>query len=144
MTYISLFTVSFLVATIIPFGSEIYLLSLIITNEYNSFLLLLAASTGNILGSVFNWFCGYYSNYLIQKKWFPISNKKLEKGSYLFGKYGKWSLLLSWVPLIGDPITFVAGTLKYSFTNFLFFVSISKISRYLVVYLFSKGVINIF
>jgi len=96
------------------------------------------------LGSVFNWICGYYSGYVIKKKWFPISEKKINKASLFFAKYGKWSLLLGWVPFIGDPITFVAGTLRYSFLSFLFFVSIGKIGRYLVVYLLSISLINIF
>lgn len=144
MIYLSLFTLSFLVATIIPFGSEAYLAKLIIENNYNPFLLLIFASAGNILGSVVTWIFGYYSNYFINKKWFPISQKKLNKGSIFFAKYGKWSLLLGWVPFIGDPITFVAGTLKYSFLPFLLLVSIGKIGRYLVIYLLSVSVINIF
>ena len=55
MIYLSLFTVSFLVATIIPFGSEMYFAALLAMGNYNSLLLLIAASIGNILGSVFNW-----------------------------------------------------------------------------------------
>ena len=144
MIYFSLFTLSFFVATIIPFGSEAYLVSLIVQNKYNVILLLFAASLGNILGSIFNWICGYYSRYFIKKKWFPINEKKINKASSLFTKYGKWSLLLGWVPFIGDPITFVAGTLRYSFLPFVFLVSIGKIARYLVVYLLSIGIINIF
>ena len=144
MIYLSLFALSFFVATIIPFASEAYLISLIILNKHNILLLLISASLGNILGSVFNWICGYYSNYFIKKKWLPIKQKKIDKASFFFKKYGKWSLLLGWVPFIGDPITFVAGTLKYPFFPFLFLVSIGKIGRYLVVYLLIFSSINIF
>ena len=144
MIYLSLFTLSFLVATIVPFGSEAYLASLIILNKYNVLLLLISASLGNVLGSVFNWICGYYATYFIQKKWFPINQKQIDKASFYFSKYGKWSLLLGWVPFIGDPITFVAGTLRYSFLPFLLLVSIGKIGRYIVVYFLTIGVINIF
>ena len=133
-----------MVATIIPFGSEAYLASLIILGKYSIPLLLISASLGNILGSVLNWICGYYSNYFIKKKWFPVSQKKIDKASLFFERYGKWSLLLGWVPFIGDPITFVAGTFKYPFLIFLIFVSIGKIGRYLIVYLLSIGAINIF
>jgi len=112
-----------------------YLTSLIVLKKYNIWLLLLFASLGNILGSVFNWICGYYASYFVKKKWFPISKKKIDKASLFFSKYGKWSLLLSWVPFIGDPITFVAGTLRYSFLLFLLLVSIGKIGRYLILYL---------
>ena len=144
MIYLSLFTLSFFVATIIPFGSEAFLASLIILNKYNLILLLFSASLGNILGSAFNWVCGYYSAYFIKKNLFPIKQKKIDKASLFFSKYGKWSLLLSWVPFIGDPVTFVAGTLKYSFFPFLLLVSIGKIGRYIAVYLIVISSINIF
>ena len=107
-------------------------------------LLIFSASLGNILGSVFNWICGYYSGYFIKKKWFPIKQKKIDKASLFFSKYGKWSLLLGWVPFLGDPITFIAGTLRYSFLNFLLLVSIGKISRYIVVYFLAISAMNIF
>ena len=144
MIYLSLFTVSFLVATIIPFGSEMYFATLLAMGNYNSLLLLIAASIGNILGSVFNWICGYYAAYFLKKKWFPIKQKQIDKASIFFTKYGKWSLLLGWVPFIGDPITFVAGTFRYSFLPFLILVSIGKVGRYLVVYFSTLWAINIF
>lgn len=144
MIYLSLFALSFFVATIIPFASEAYLVSLIILNKYNISLLLISASLGNVLGSFFNWICGYYSNYFIKKRWFPIKQKQIDKASFFFSKYGKWSLLLGWVPFIGDPITFVAGTFKYPLFPFLLLVSIGKVGRYLVLYLLTIGVINIF
>ena len=144
MIYLSLFVVSFMVATIIPFGSEIYFVTLLSIHKNNSLLLLIAASAGNILGSVFNWICGYYATYFIQKKWFPINQNQINKATNFFLKYGKWSLLLAWVPFIGDPLTFVAGTLRYSFLPFLLLVSTGKIVRYLVIYFSALWTINIF
>ena len=144
MIYLSLLTVSFMVATIVPFGSEVYFATLLSLGKYNNFLLLVSASVGNVLGSVFNWVCGYYINYFIKKSWFPIKQDKIKKGTELFNKYGKWSLLLSWVPFIGDPITFVAGTLRFSFIPFIILVSIGKIGRYLVIYVSILWAIKIF
>ena len=144
MIYLSLLTVSFMVATIIPFGSELYFVTLLSLGKYNGFLLLVSASIGNVLGSVFNWVCGYYVNYFIKKPWFPIKQNKIQKGTEIFNKYGKWSLLLSWVPFIGDPITFVAGTLRYSFIPFVILVSIGKVGRYLVIYFSILWAFNIF
>ena len=144
MIYFSLFVVSFLVATIVPFGSEIYFATLLAVDNYNSLLLLIAASTGNIVGSVFNWICGYYVAYFIKKKWFPINQNQIDKASNFFWKYGKWSLLFAWVPIIGDPLTFVAGTLRYSFMPFLILVSIGKTARYLAIYFSVLWTINIF
>ncbi len=134
MIYISLFVVSFLVATIIPFGSEMYFAALLALGHYHSLLLVIAASIGNILGSVFNWICGYYAAYFIQKKWFPINQNQIDKATKFFSKYGKWSLLFAWVPFIGDPLTFVAGTLRYSIIPFVVLVSIGKVGRYIVIY----------
>ena len=144
MIYISLFTVAFMVATIVPFGSEAYFVTLLSMDKYNDLLLIIAASLGNVLGSVFNWVCGYYVNYLIKKPWFPLNNNMIDRGDNMFKKYGKWSLLLSWVPFIGDPITFVAGTLRYSLLPFIILVSIGKVGRYLLIYISLNWVINFF
>ena len=133
-----------MVATIVPFGSEIYFATLISFNKYNNLLLLIFASAGNILGSVFNWICGYYVNILLKKKWFPIKKDKIDKGSEIFNKYGKWSLLFSWLPLVGDPITFVAGTLRFPLIPFLILVSIGKVGRYLLIYISIIWTIKIF
>ena len=133
-----------MVATIVPFGSEVYFITLLSLGNYNNLLLLIAASIGNVLGSVFNWICGYYVNYFIKTPWFPIKKDKIAKGTEIFNKYGKWSLLLSWVPFIGDPITFVAGTLRFSLVPFLILVSIGKVGRYLVIYFSIIWAIKIF
>ena len=80
MIYISLFTIAFMVATIVPFGSEAYFVTLLSMHKYNDLLLIIAASLGNVLGSVFNWVCGYYVNYFIKKPWFPLNNNMIEIG----------------------------------------------------------------
>ena len=133
-----------MVATIVPFGSEMYFATLLSFGKYNNLLLLISASVGNVLGSVFNYFCGYFINFFIKKSWFPIKKNMLDKATRIFHKYGKWSLLLSWVPFIGDPITFVAGTLRFPMMSFLIFVSIGKVGRYLVIYLSVIWAIKIF
>ena len=133
-----------MVATIIPFGSEAYFITLLSLEKYNHFILFVVASVGNVLGSLFNWICGFYINFLIKKSWFPINNKIIDRGNKLFTKYGKWSLLISWFPLIGDPITFAAGTLRYPIIPFLVLVSIGKVGRYLIIYLSIIWAFNIF
>ena len=124
-----------MVATIVPFGSEAYFITLLSLEKYNHFILFVVASVGNVLGSLFNWICGFYINFFIKKSWFPINNKIIDRGNKLFTKYGKWSLLISWFPLVGDPITFAAGTLRYPIIPFLVLVSIGKVGRYLIIYL---------
>ena len=131
--YISLFTISFLAATILPLSSELMLASMLSSENYNRILLIVFSSLGNILGSVFNWVLGFYFIKLQNKKWFPFNEKQISKSSLWFEKYGKWSLLFAWVPIIGDPLTFVAGTMKTKFFIFLILVGIGKISRYLFI-----------
>ena len=136
MIYSSLFIFCLSLGTFFPFASETYLSALLLSNNYNQFLLLFFASAGNILGSLISWICGYFVNFLIKKPWFPVNKYLLQKATDIFKKYGKWSLLFSWVPIIGDPIAFAAGTVKYNVTFFLIFVSIGKIARYLIIYLY--------
>ena len=134
--YLSLFAISFLAATILPFSSELTLAGLIATSNYDNLLLLIAASFGNVLGSIVNWVLGFYSRNLTTKKWFPFKDKQIEKSSQWFSKVGKWSLLFAWVPVIGDPLTLAAGLLRVKFIEFLILVSIGKVSRYFLIYYF--------
>ena len=134
MIYLSLFAISFLAATILPFSSELTLAGLIATSNYDNLLLLIVASLGNILGSVVNWVLGLYSRNLTTKKWFPFKDKQIENSSKWFSKFGKWSLLFAWVPIIGDPLTLVAGLLRVRFLDFIILVTIGKVSRYLVIF----------
>ena len=136
MIYLSLFVISFLAATILPLSSELTLAGLIATYNYNNLLLLIAASLGNILGSIVNWILGFYSRNLISKKWFPFKDEQIKRSSNWFNKFGKWSLLFAWVPIIGDPLTLAAGLLRVKFTEFLILVSIGKVFRYFLIYYF--------
>ena len=132
--YISLFFISFLAATILPFSSEVTLATLIASSNYNNLSLLIFASLGNILGSVVNWVLGFYSRNLATKRWFPFKDKQIKKSSSWFNRFGKWSLLFAWVPIIGDPLTLVGGLLRVKFIEFLILVTIGKVSRYIVIF----------
>jgi membrane protein YqaA with SNARE-associated domain len=132
--YLSLFAISFLAATILPFSSELTLAGLIATSDYDNLLLLIVASFGNVLGSVVNWALGSYSRNLTIKKWFPFKETQIERSSKWFRKFGKWSLLFAWVPVLGDPLTLVAGILRVKFIDFIILVAIGKVSRYLIVF----------
>ena len=134
MIYLSLFAISFLAATILPFSSELSLATLIATSDYDNLLLLTVASFGNILGSLVNWALGSYSRNLTTKKWFPFKETQIERSSKWFRKFGKWSLLFAWVPVVGDPLTLVAGILRVKFIDFIILVAIGKVSRYLIVF----------
>lgn len=129
MVYFILFSTAFISATLFPLGSEA-LLIYDISQGHNIYLLLFFATLGNSLGSVVNYFLGLKGEeYLINKK--LLNEKYIIKAKTYFDKYGAWSILLSWLPIIGDSITFVAGVLKYDFKNFLILVVVAKFSRYL-------------
>jgi membrane protein YqaA with SNARE-associated domain len=132
--YLSLFIISFLAAIILPFSSELTLAGLIASSNYDNLLLLIVASFGNVLGSIVNWALGFYSRNLTTKKWFPFKETQIEKSSIWFRKFGKWSLLFAWVPIVGDPLTLVAGMLRVKFVDFIILVAIGKVSRYFVVF----------
>mgnify|MGYP002178746076 CR=1 FL=1 len=134
ISYISLFLISFLAATILPLSSELTLASLLNTDNYKSLILIGAASLRNILGSIFNWLLGVYLLKCINKKWFPFKDKQIEKSSKWFNKFGRWSLLFAWVPIIGDPLTLAAGLFRVKFIEFLILVTIGKVSRYLAIF----------
>lgn len=132
-SYIGLFLSAFLAATVVPFSSEVVLGTMHVSGEFHTWWLLAAASTGNTLGSAVNWCLGRYCLRWQDRRWFPISRDKLAEASRRFNRYGTWSLLLAWVPLIGDPLTFAAGVLRVPFPIFLVLVAISKTGRYLVI-----------
>ena len=131
ISYFQLFIISFLAATILPLSSELVLSTMLLTDSFDKYLLLVVASFGNILGSSVNWYLGKKILIFKDKKWFPANERQIAKGEIYFKKYGIWSLLLAWVPIIGDPLTILAGILRVKFFTFLLLVSISKISRYI-------------
>jgi len=111
--------------------SEAVLVGLLLA-DYSPGLLITVASIGNVLGSVINWLLGRGIERFRDRPWFPASGAKLERAQRWYRRYGKWSLLLSWAPIIGDPLTVVAGVLREPFPMFLLLVTIAKIGRYLV------------
>lgn len=133
--YFLLFASAFGAATLLPLQSEAVLLSLFVEGSQPVFWLIVVVSLGNILGSCVNWYLGLKIEQYKNKKWFPISETKMLQAQKIYKKYGFWSLLLSWVPIIGDPITLIAGLLKENFVRFLLVVSIAKIGRYFFIYL---------
>ena len=131
ISYFQLLIISFLAATILPLSSELVLSTMLLTDSFDKYLLLVVASFGNIFGSSVNWYLGKKILIFKDKKWFPVNEKQIAKSEMYFKKYGIWSLLLAWVPIIGDPLTVIAGILRVNFLTFLLLVSISKTSRYI-------------
>lgn len=131
--YLSLFISAFAAATILPAQSEA-LLAYQVSIQPDAVVQLIAVATlGNVLGATFNWCLGRLTENLRAKKWFPVNEKQLQKAERFYGRYGRYSLLLSWVPIIGDPITIVASILREPLLSFVLLVTIAKCARYVFV-----------
>ncbi len=136
--YLGLFTAAFLAATILPFSSEI-VLSALILGGLDPVLLVAVATCGNVLGSVTNYGLGYGGGELFKRKFSTASENEVNASLARFEKYGTASLLLAWVPVIGDPLTVAAGVLRINFFIFLFLVTVGKLARYVVISMMVQG-----
>jgi len=130
LPFLSIFVASFISATIFPLGSEALLLYLAY-EKYSIYWLLFSATIGNTLGSCVNYYLGVRGDVFIRQKGL-IKAHSLDKAKRLFARFGFWSLWLSWVPVIGDPITLFAGMAKYPLLRFVLVVLCAKFLRYLV------------
>ncbi|ACE83709.1 YqaA family protein [Cellvibrio japonicus] len=140
MVYLSLFLTAFIAATLFPLSSEALLLALL-HQEHNPVLLWLVATTGNSLGSCVNWFLGRQCLHWQDRQWFPVSRFQLEKAQRHFQRYGIYSLLFAWLPIVGDPLTLFAGVMKVNFWKFLLLVIIGKALRYALIIGFAVAVL---
>lgn len=131
-SYFGLFSSALLAATLLPAQSELVLAGLLYAGKQPAWALIAVASTGNVLGSAINWLLGRYLEHFQNRRWFPIKPAALDKAAGWYHRYGRWSLLLSWVPIIGDPLTLAAGVLREPFFSFLAIVTVAKLARYLV------------
>ena len=125
-----LFGSAFLSATLLPGSSEAALIGLLASGTGQPALLVTAASLGNIAGAVVNWGMGRYFLLFRNRAWFPVKDATNARAQAWFARYGVWSLLLSWVPIVGDPLTLVAGIMRVPIGRFLVFVALGKVLRY--------------
>ncbi len=131
--YAGLFTAAFLAATIFPAQSEAALAALLLAGDQPVMTLIIVASVGNVLGAVVNWMLGRGIERFKTRPWFPAKAETLARAQGWYQRYGKWSLLLSWAPFIGDPITVVAGVMREPLPVFLALVTVAKVGRCLAV-----------
>lgn len=138
MEYISLFFSALIAATLLPMGSEILLVTLL-NQGHNALLLWGVATLGNTLGSVINYALGYWANTYVTQKY--ADDRHWQKAQNFYNRYGIWSLLFAWLPIIGDPITLIAGLARTHFTSFLLLVFIGKSARYALLIVITLGLI---
>ena len=130
--YPALFLLSFLAATLIPFGSEWLMVTLIVSG-FAPLPVVLVASVGNVLGACTSYAIGLYGSAFLTAKLLRMDEHDRGRAERFFARYGCWSLLLSWLPVVGDPLCVVAGLLRVGTSRFVLLVTIGKIARYAVV-----------
>lgn len=127
-----LYLAAFTAATLIPAQSEAVLIALILNSVHPVWLLLVVATVGNVLGSAVNWALGRFVIRFADRRWFPVSRHQMDRATGWYVRWGHWSLLGAWLPVVGDPLTLAAGLMREPFWRFALIVTLAKGGRYLV------------
>lgn len=130
--YCSLFVLSFLASTVLPFGSEWFLVTLL-RNDYSPFFTVTVATVGNTLGAFTTYALGYWGGRVLLSRVLRASPTTLERAHRFYTRYGVWVLLLSWAPIIGDVLCGLGGLFRTAWWLFLILVLLGKLSRYLFI-----------
>lgn len=128
----ALFCVSFLAATVLPIASE-WLLAALVVQPVDITAAVAVATVGNTLGAVTTWAIGLWGGPWVMQRWLRISEKDRIRAEGWYTRWGSWSLLLAWVPVVGDPLCLVAGMFNVPLTRFIPLVAAGKAGRYLVI-----------
>lgn len=139
--YVSLFVAAFVAATFVPFYSEIAVVGMLAMGE-NPELVLAIATLGNTFGAAVNWLLGRFLLHYQDRAWFPVKGRQLGHAQRWFQRYGVWSLLLAWLPVGGDALTFIAGVMRVPFALFFILTAIGKAARYWVFIYATQGVLG--
>lgn len=130
--YLVLFLAAAASATLLPGSPSTLLTALIVKQEGQIALLIAFATVGSVVGSTINYAIGQFLARYVDRPWFPFSAAQIERAGDWFRRHGMFSLLFAWLPVVGDPLTLAAGTLRAPLRAFLLLVSIGKLLRYLL------------
>ncbi|MCG8532242.1 MAG: DedA family protein [Desulfovibrionales bacterium] len=127
--YPALFLLSFLAATVLPLGSE-WLLIAMVADTFHPVSSVAVATLGNTLGACTTYAIGIWGGAYLINNVLRIDAFTQQRAETFYNRWGQWSLLLSWVPIIGDPLCLVGGIARMRFALFLILVLIGKFVRY--------------
>lgn len=128
-----LFASAVLAGSILPAQSELVLAALIRAGGQPVWLLVAVATAGNVLGAAINYALGRSAERFRHRRWFPLSDAGWQRAARLFNRHGVWTLLFSWVPVIGDGFTVIAGAAHTDLRLFALLVTIGKAGRYALI-----------
>ncbi len=140
--YLGLFIISFLAATLVPLGSEIFV-TIMVLSGYNAWFIFAVATTGNVLGAAINYYVGKLGTNFILSNYIQVDFKKRQKAEKVYQKWGSPILFFSWTPIVGDPLTLVAGGFNLNFYIFIFWVTLGKAFRYFFVITTAETFVNV-
>ncbi|ACM18404.1 membrane protein YqaA [Geotalea daltonii FRC-32] len=130
--YPALFLLSFLASTLVPLGSE-WLLAIMLVNRHDPVATVAVATTGNLLGACTTYWLGIYGGPWLIRRVLRINEQAEARAKEFYRRYGSWSLLFSWLPVIGDPLCLAGGLLRIGFVRFFGLVFLGKFCRYAAV-----------
>ncbi len=129
--YPALFLVSFLASTLLPLGSE-WLLAALLLKGFDPTASVIVATAGNTLGALTTYLIGIWGGPVLIGRVLRIDAAARQRAESFYARSGSWSLLLSWLPVVGDPLCLVGGVLRVGLARFLVLVALGKGARYLV------------
>lgn len=135
----ALFFLSFLAATVLPLGSE-WLLVALVLNRLPLESVVATATVGNYLGACTTYGIGLWGATFLVRKMVGINDNDLARAQGFYRKYGSWSLLFSWVPVVGDPLCLIGGMMRMNFVLFSLLVVAGKLARYLAIGMITASV----
>ncbi len=129
---VGLFVAAFLAATVLPLSSE-FMLGALVANGVDPVLVVTVATVGNVLGSLTCYALGWWGSQSLLQRWMGVADKDLARARQHYAKYGRGCLLFAWLPVVGDPLTVVAGIMRTELWVFLLLVTVGKLGRYLLI-----------
>lgn len=130
--YLGILIATFLAATILPAPSEIIII-VAFQAELTVPYVIIIATIGNSLGSFTNYYIGRFGVKLLNSKNKIFKEKRKQYWIKKSDKYGYWLGILAWLPIVGDPLIILLGTLKVKYKPLFITITAGKLIRYLII-----------